>query len=195
MCINYYKSVAKCHIIKYENSNLTFSETYIAFSQHKADRDSNYYEFSMSLFDEDKIGCLLTDHYHRYINYYITILQYENQKLSYYKNIKDIPIPGSAYFSASDKLIMIMTAEGICLLDRSFIGNELYYLSSICLKKTISLYPDLLLEFPIKQFIIPGIDQLSFSFEHIDEVLTIYKNSTEIKIGEIFHDLNNFTYL
>ena len=70
----------------------------------------------------------------------------------------------------------------------------LYYISSICLSKTISLYSDLLLEFPIEEVIIPGIEPLEFSFVEIQEGLSIYKNSTKVKIGEIFNDLNNFTY-
>ena len=35
---------------------------------------------------------------------------------------------------------------------------------------------------------------MQFSFDEISEPITIYKNSNEIKIGEIFDNLENFTY-
>ena len=35
---------------------------------------------------------------------------------------------------------------------------------------------------------------MQFSFEEVSDFLTIYKNSTEIQKGEIFEDINNFTY-
>lgn len=64
-----------------------------------------------------------------------------------------------------------MTNKGIGAL----YFNYLYYISSICLSKTISLYSDLLLESPIKEVIIPGIEPLEFSFIEIQEGLSIYK--------------------
>ena len=82
---------------------------------------------------------------------------------------------------------MIMTNKGIGIIYYYY----LFYLHSICVSKNISLYPDSLLDFPIKDLIIPGIDSLQFSFVYIHEGLIIYKNSTEIKIGEIYNDLDN----
>jgi len=193
--IKYYKSDVKCQIIKYENSNLIFFEPYSIFSQKEIDDgDVDEYYLSINLFNEDKIGCYLYTHYYKYNYDYITILQYENKKLFYYKNIKDISIPSIQFYDSSKKITIVMTEQGIGMLT-SFVINYFYYLSSICVTKTISLYNNLLSEFPIKEFIIPGIDKLEFSFEKIDKGLTIYKNSTEIKIGQIFHDLNNFTYI
>ena len=83
-----------------------------------------------------------------------------------------------------------MTEQGVTILVKS----NLYYLSSICVPKTITLYANQLLEFPIKEFIFPGVDPIWFSFEEISDFITIYKNSTEIKKGEVFNDLENFTY-
>jgi hypothetical protein len=83
-----------------------------------------------------------------------------------------------------------MTEQGLAILA----GSVLNYLSSICVPKTITLYANQLSEFPIEEFIFPGVEPLRFSFEEISDFITIYKNSTEIKKGEVFNDLNNFTY-
>ena len=82
-----------------------------------------------------------------------------------------------------------MTEQGPAVL---FL-NTFYYLSSICIPKTITLYANQPLEFPIEELIVPGINPLKFSFEEISDFITIYKDSTQIHKGEIFEDLNNFT--
>ena len=86
-----------------------------------------------------------------------------------------------------------MTEKGIAVLSSSS-NIYLSYINSICLSKNITLYTNSLLEFPIKEFIRNGIDQFEFSFVEIYRYLTIFKNSIEVKTGEVFHDLNNFTY-
>ena len=87
-----------------------------------------------------------------------------------------------------------MTNKGIAILSAQAYNVYLYYFSSICSSKSIFLYPNELKEFPMKDFIIPGLDQYQFSFVEIDEDLKIYKNANEVQIGQIFYDLNNFTY-
>ena len=193
MCIKYYMSITECQIIKYENLNLIFSEKYSIFSNHGVD-DGFYKDYLIiNLLDGNKIGCyLLVLSMYKYD--YVTILQYEDQKLIYYKNIKDIQTPTIENHIVEKNLVkMTMTEKGIAMISSTW-AIYLFYISSICLTKTISLYPNSLLEFPINKLIIPGIEQLQFSFVEIHEGLTIYKDSTEIKIGEIFNDLNGFTY-
>ena len=171
MCIKYSASITDCQIIKYENSSLIFLETYSIFSFHNVGYTLYFYLY-ITLFDEDKIGLYIKTSYYNYI----TILQYENKKLFYYKNIKDIQIQE---LDGSGKKIMIMTDQGIGIYTPNSLGDKLlYYISSICLTKNISLYGNILSEFPIKKIIFPGIDELNFSFDYIDKDLTIYKNST-----------------
>ena len=56
------------------------------------------------------------------------------------------------------------------------IFNQLFsYLSSICVPKTITLYANQLLTFPIKEFIFPGVEPIRFSFEEIGDFITILK--------------------
>ena len=191
LCIKYYKSVTDCQIIKYENSNLIILENNTIFSTHEYYQNDKYY-FSMQLFDGNKIGCYLFIDTYREKSDYFTVLQYINRKLSYYKNIKDTPFKSLNFFS-SKEFVITMTDRGIGIVSHSS-NTYLYYLSSICIRKNISLYTNTLLEFPINEFIIPGIEPLSFSFFEVESNLAIYKNSKEIKLGEIFFDLENFTY-
>ena len=75
------------------------------------------------------------------------------------------------------------------------IFNQVFnYLSSICVPKTITLFANQKLEFPIEEIIFPGINPLQFSFEEFTDFITIYKYSTPIQKGEVFEDLDNFTY-
>ena len=125
---------------------------------------------------------------------FFTVLQYKNQKLSYYKNIKDIPFKSLKIFDTQD-FVITMTDQGIGIVSNTLIRTYLDYLSSICIRKNITIYANKSLKFPINEFIIPGIDPVSFSFWKIEEKsLLIYKNSEEIKIGDAFQDLENFTY-
>ena len=120
-------------------------------------------------------------------------MQYENKKVSYYKDIKEIKVPTIFYEATNQGQKIVMTEKGIAVLSKS--GNiYLSYLNSVYRSINITLYPNSFSDFPINEFIIPGIDQLQFSFDEIYQYLTIYKNLTEVKIGEVFHDLNNFTY-
>ena len=196
MCIKYYNSITECQIIVYENLNLTFSEPYKIFSRHEIDNYNRYYGcyLSMNLFDENKIRCYLLSTY-RNTSDHVTILQYENKKLFYFQNIQDIQIPSiqDEVSTSANVVKIINTDKGIGLLAHSY-NIYLYYISSICITKNISLYPNLLKEFPINELISPGIDQLEFSFIELHKDLSIYKNSIEIKIGQILNDLNNFTY-
>ena len=192
LCIIYRKYATRCQIVKYENSNLSFSKTYSVFSQHEISNKNTYYVVTINLLDEYKIGCYLLNVYSG-SNDYITILYYENKTLFYYNNIKEIESPSIQKYIQSDVSKMIMTDKGIALLSCSYY-TFIFYFSSICVTKNISLYPNSLLEFPIREFIFQGIDQIQFSFAEIHEFLIIYKNSTEIKIGDVFHDLNDFKY-
>ena len=172
--------------------NLSFSETFQLFPYHYF-KDSFYSDyFYINILDEDKLGCyLMTNFIDKYD--YITILQYKNKKLNYYKNINETKILSLDTSISENSLKMIMTEKGIGLLFM-FGYLKILYLSTICLTKNITLYPNLLSEFPVKEFIIPGIDDVEFSFVEIDKNLVLYKNATEIKVGQIFNDLKNFTY-
>ena len=188
------KAEIECQIVKCEGSSLIFLETFKIFSYNKFDGSFSLYMLTVNLLDGNKVGFYLLNpltYNSKYMYDYITIIQYENQTLFYYDNIKDIQIPKIIRETDNHLIKMVMTNKGIGILCDS---GHLLYLSSICLTKNITLYTNSLLEFPIEEFIIPGIEQLEFSFEEIHEGLTIYKNSSEIKIGQVFHDLSNFTY-
>ena len=120
-------------------------------------------------------------------------MQYEKRKLSYYKDIKEIKTKTIYEQATNHRQTTVMTKKCIAILSSS--GNiYLSYINSTFLSKNIILYPNSWLEFQINEFIKNGIDQLQFSFVEIYQYLTIYKNSIEVKIGEAFHDLYNFTY-
>ena len=182
-------STYKCDVFKYENGNLDniqsieipiFAETY---SLETYFFDGNkiilyFYSIYSSIYDSN--------------NDYINILKYENHVLSYYKNLKNFPLPKIVYYRRYRYHFVdfAMTEQGIGLI----FEKDFYYLYSICVPKTITLYSNELLDFPIEEIIFPGINPLQFSFDEISEPITIYKNSNEIKIGEIFDNLENFTY-
>ena len=175
----------KCQLVKYENHNLKNIQTI------NIDIIGDDYDLLTYFFDENKIIFYFYDLYdHDYD--YINILQYENQALSYYKYFKNFSLPklihkrSSLYHTAD----FVMTEQGLGVIYL----QELYYLSSICVPKTITLYSNELLDFPIEEIIYPGIDPLQFSFDEISEFITIYKDSTEIKTGQIFNNLDGFTY-
>ena len=173
-----------CRIVKYDNAHLYFGES-IRIISKKGYSNGDFY---INIFDENKIGFyFVTAPYDL-----ITIIQYENKKLSYYNNIRESPIPEHIYMNSYSRIIN--TYKGIAII--SAMRNALYlnYLSTTCSLKTIYLYPNQLLEFPIEEFIFPGADGLEFFFSYIDEDLKIYKNATEVKIFQLFNDLSNFTY-
>jgi hypothetical protein len=179
----------KCQIIAYKNKELQIIQSIDIPITH----GKTVHYFEIIFFDKNKIAFYL---YHRndplYYspdNDYINILQYENQALSFYKNYKNLTLQklvDSEYYAID----FIMTEQGLAI----FAGSVFNYLSSICVPKTITLYANQLSQFPIEELIFPGIDPIRFSFEEISDFITIYKNSTEIKKGEVFNDLNNFTY-
>ena len=163
----------KCQIISYENKDLQIIQTIeipIGFEY-----GCDYKEIMP--FDGNKIGFYCSF----YSTYgmdgdYINILQYENQVLSFYKNYKNLTIQ-ELVDNEYRTINFIMTEQGVAVqVDYNF-----YYLSSICVPKTIILYANQLSEFPIEEFIFPGVDPMRFSFEEIGDFITIYKNSTEIK--------------
>ena len=192
ICIKYQNISTECQIIKCENSDLLFLEKYEIFSQHEIFDRFHHYHLTINPFDKNKIGCYLASSHLRSVYDFVTILQYKSKELSYYKDIKDIATPSINEVTIQGQK-MVMTEKGIAVLSQS---GDIYlsYLTSVCRSINITLYPNSLSDFPINEFIFPGIDQFQFSFVEIYKYLTIYKNSTEIKIGEIFHDLNNFTY-
>ena len=181
--ILYKLDIYKCQIVAYENKDLQIKQTIdIPISvQYRP-----YYK-TIIFFDENKIGfyCSLDPTPINYIN----ILQYENQVLSFYKNYKNVTIPEliTNYYRTIN---FIMTEQGLAFL----VDDNFYYLSSICVPKTIILYANQSLEFPIEEFIFPGIEPIRFSFEEVTDFLKIYKNSIEIQKGQVFNDLENFTY-
>ena len=73
------------------------------------------------------------------------------------KNFNNLTLPklvhyyGFAYYFQAD---FAMTEQGVALIFK--------YLSSICVPKTITLYADKLLIFPIEEIIFPGIEPLKF---------------------------------
>ena len=186
ICIKYYDSHLTCQIIEYQNSNLVFGEIYQIFKR----KYTSNYDYLIDIFDGNKIGYYSSDS-----SDYITIMQYNDKKLYYYKDIDEIRInipKSGCYFKSSSRLAM--THKGIAMITPSTQSFHLYFFSSICSSCNISLYPNQLSEFPIENIITQGIDQIKFSFEEIPSILKIYKNSTEFGTGEAFYDLNNFTY-
>ena len=205
MCISYYyKSIAECKIIACIDSDLYFSNFYQIFPGHDIDNKiyNNIFSLYINIFDEDKIGCYLLSSdpkpiYEYESEYdYVTILQYNNNHLNYYKNIRDIPISTIRRNVGFNKIEILKIYNSIYMIT-SNIEVYLFYLSSVYLEKTISLKPnEEQNKFPIEEFIFPGIEPLfHFSFYEIPEGLTIYKNITEIVKGQVFKDLNNFTYI
>ena len=185
ICINYERAIGTdCQIIEYRDSNLIFGETTRIFSERSALAP----RFLINIFDGNKIGC----YYSALFDNYITILEYNynDKKLSFYKNMKEISI-GHIY--SSNIQIITMINQKICMFS-CIVDINIYYFSSICLSKTLSLYPNKQLEFPIKDFIFPGLDELKFSFIDIDEKLIIYKNLVKINERDIFTNLDNFSY-
>ena len=189
-CIKYNFNF-ECQVIKYENKNLKFLKSFDVFSY----KGSYYiYELKYHNFDENKIGFLFYDTNADNKYDFISIFQYENQILSIYKNYRNVSIPSLKFLYDYGKVFFAITEQGIGIFSH-YLYAHFSYLSPICLSKTIVLYANELSEFPIEEFIIPGVEPLQFSFEEIYENLIIYKDSSEIKIGEVFYDLNNFTYL
>ena len=197
MCISYYKSITECKIISCKNNNLNFSKSYQIFSSHDTDNQNNNNIFSLhiNIFDRDKIGFYLLSNNNNYKYDYITIMKYENNKLYDYKNISDVQFESIRDYARNNKKEIIKEGKDIAIIT-SAEKIHIIYLSAVYLEKTISLnFTESLKEFPIKEFIFSGIEPLfHFSFEKIPRDLKIYKNSTEVKIGTVFKDLNNFTY-
>ena len=77
------------------------------------------------------------------------------------KNFNNLTLPklvhyyGFAYYFQAD---FAMTEQGVALI----FNQNFIYLSSICVPKTITLYADKLLIFPIEEIIFPGIEPLKF---------------------------------
>ena len=176
----------ECQIFKYKHKNLSFLQTFEVYSYRYG-----IYNLKFDIFDDNKIGFFIYNPNQDGEYDIINILQYENQKISYYKNFRNITIPSLKFYSSYEDIYFANTEQGIGLF-ASYHNTHLYYLSPICLSKTIILKANELLDFPIEEFIIPAVELLKFSFEEINDNLIIYKNSLEIKIGEIFNDLNNF---
>ena len=153
----------KCQVIKYENNNLLIKQIIdIPISGIS-------YSLKTYFFDENKYIFYIYDiknsYTYEYINdNYIYILQYENHVLSFYKNFKNLTLPylvkepSWGYYFQVD---FAMTEQGVALI----INRNFIYLCSICVPKTITLYANELLKFPIEEFIFPGIKPLKFSFE------------------------------
>jgi len=198
ICISYYKSITKCKIISCKDSHLNFSNYYQIFSIHDSDNKikNNIFYLYINIFDEDKIGCYLLSDDNKYEYDYLTIMYYKNSQLNYYKNISDVQFETIREYARNYKK-QIIKKDKVLGIVTSFRKIHFIYFSSVYFEKTISLKPNKSSsEFPIKEFIIPGIDPLfHFSFYQIPEVLIIYKNSTKIEKGQIFSDLNNFTYI
>ena len=166
--------IYKCQIIAYENKDLQIIQTIDIPISYKY----GLYHNKIILFDENKIGFLVND--------YINVIQYENQVLSFYKNFKNITIQTIVTITSNTDLVQLtMTEQGPAII----VNYYFYYLSSICVPKTIILYANQLEEFPIEEFIFPGVEPIRFSFEEISDFITIYKNSAEIKKGQVFYDL------
>ena len=197
MCISYYKSITECRIITCKNSQLIFSNSYQIFSEHDTDNTiiNNIFSLYINIFDEDKIGCYLLSNDNKYKYDYVTIMHYNNSHLYYYKNISDCQFETIKDYAQNYKKQIIKINNDIGILT-SFRKIYFFYFSSVYLNKTISLKAnEKQNEFPIKEFIYPGIEPLfHFSFYEMAEDLKIYKNSIEIKKGQVFKDLNNFTY-
>ena len=188
---DYYNRYFECQIIKYENKNLLFLKTFEVFTYI-----ANYYIYRLKChnFDENKIGFLIYESNRNYEYDFINIFQYENQIISNYKNYRNVSIPSRRFSHEDGNIYFAITEQGVGIFSY-YLYPHFSYLSPICLSKTIILSANELSEFPIEEFIIPGVEPLMFSFEEIYENLIIYKDSNEIKIGEVFYDLNNFTYL
>ena len=185
--ISEYIDLYKCQVIGYQNNDLLILQTIDIPIKH-----GERYYLMKYFFDENKIIFYLHDS-RDLDNNYINIIQYEDKVLSFYRNFKNLTLPKLLTYRGYYYYIyvnFVMTEQGPALLNY----QNFYYLSSICVPKTIILYANKLLEFPIKEFIFPGVDSLRFSFEEFSDYIKIYKKSIEIQKGQIFNDLNNFTY-
>ena len=155
--------IYECQIIAYENDDLHIL--------HNIDISISFKYLSYKkiiFFDYNKIGFYYFDLYHK--NDCINILQYENQVFSFYKNFKNLTIQ-QLVDRRYGRIEFIMTEQGLAIL----FNYNFYYLSSICVPKTITLYANQLLTFPIKEFIFPGVEPIRFSFEEIGDFITILK--------------------
>ena len=83
-----------------------------------------------------------------------------------------LPKIGKHYAYEGIKAYFTMTEQGVSILTTRN-GTCLYYLSTICLSKNITLIANEPLDFPIEEFIIPGYDPINFSFQEISENLII----------------------
>ena len=197
MCISYYKSIIECRIITCKNSHLTFSNSYQIFSEHDINNTitNNTFSLYINIFDEDKIGCYLLSNEDNFKYDYVTIMHYNNSHLYYYKNISDCKFEAIRDYAKNNKKQIIKINNNIGILT-SFRNIHFIYFYSVYLNTTISLkVNEKQNEFPIKEFIYPGIEPLfHFSFYEMAEGLTIYKNLSKIEKEQVFIDLNNFTY-
>ena len=152
----------KCQVVKYENNGLSPLQTIdIPISGYT-------YTLEKYFFDGNKIVFYIYDirndnYIDSYIpSNYINILQYENHFLSFYKNFKNCILPRIARYDGMFsycRLDFAMTEQSpVVIFNRVF-----YYILSICVPKTITLKANQKLEFPIEEFIFPGIDTLRFS--------------------------------
>ena len=137
-------------MIKYRNNNLIFSEKFYFYCPYD-------YDFLINVFDENKIGIYISEahSYHNHIYYdYVNVLQYENQILSFYSNMYNLTLPkiGWHEYYESIKAYFTMTEQGVSILTTTN-GTCLYYLSTICLSKNITLIANEPLDFPIEEFI------------------------------------------
>ena len=107
ICTRYYQNNTYCQIVGYQNTNLSFGDIHEIYSNHGGEKYNNFF---INLFFENKIGFF----YGSAPYDYFTILQYENKKLLYYKNIKDIA--SSDYFYINSYTRIVMSKKGIAIL-------------------------------------------------------------------------------
>ena len=115
-CYKYYGNTnfyyLECQIIKYENKNLSILQTFEVYP-YKNDYIYSIYSYKLNIFDENKIGFFIYDT-NRHGEYdFINIFQYENQKISNYKNFRSITIPSLKFQDEYGYICFSNTEQGI----------------------------------------------------------------------------------
>ena len=195
-----FQTKSVCKIIKYENSGLNFGND-IVISPIINNIYSYLNKIYLFLFKENNINkilfvCINKIDY-RDINHIFTVANFIDGNLQFDKNNNIVQYN---YHYKSELLIsdfsnVLVNKKGISIIYFTLDKIGKYYLNSVCDSKTLIIWPNKLDEFPIEEIVFKGYDDFSFSFINIDSNIKIFKNNIIIKEGEIFTDINNFTYI
>ena len=179
-------------ILKYENFYL---------AEHtEISENGKFNEFILCIhyIGEDQLQCQMIKYRNKTLLFSEKINIYYPPKNKFLINIFDENKIGIYFYNDGIKFILYKETYHINVQGLGVLTSDYFcYLETICVSKNITLSANELLNFPISKFIIQGYDSFNFSFQEKSENLIIYRDSKEIKVGEIFHDLyyiNTFKY-